>query len=479
MGYTLESLRGNEVFRWFFEISAIPRGSGNTKAVSDFTAGFAAARALQYERDALGNVVIRKPASPGMEGREPVMLQGHLDMVCAVESGLDTDMSVTPPQLATDGEWLFAGGTTLGADNGIAVAFMLALLDDAGAEHPPLVCVFTVDEETGMEGAYGLDKSRLGAKRMLNLDAEKEGEFFAGSAGGNKEVVRIPVTASEPDGEAWSIELDGLSGGHSGVDIDRGRAAAPALMGRVLMELRHSGGMRCARLESGQADNAIAGSASADVVCAAGFDLPEALRGLESAFRTEYDVTEPGLSLRAARTALPKETLDGAGTDALICLLLNAPQGVIERSAHTAGMPQTSSNLGVVRAGPDGIYAEACIRSAVATQQDWINLRLASLAASLGGTAERRRGAGAWEFRPDSPLRAECVRAWKEMFGAEPAVKISHAGAECGIFASEMPLLDCVALGPSIENVHTPRERLDINSALRVYSYLKYLLARL
>lgn len=479
MGYRLENLCGHEVFRWFAAISGIPRGSGNTKAVSEFVADFAAARGLRYERDALGNVVIKKPASPGRESREPVILQGHLDMVCAVEDGRNIDMSVTPPRLVVNGGWLSADGTTLGADNGIAVAMMLALLDSADAEHPPLACVFTVDEETGMEGAYGLDKNLLGARRMLNLDAEKEGEFFAGCAGGNKEIVRLPVTASEPDGDAWSVQLAGLAGGHSGVDIDLGRACAPVLMGRVLMELRLSAGMCCARFESGQADNAIADSASADVVCADGFDLPEVLRDLESGFRAEYDVTEPGLSLRAARTALPKKTLDGAGTDALICLLLNAPQGVIERSAHTAGMPQTSSNLGVVRAGPDGIYAEACIRSAVATQQEWINLRLASLAASLGGTSERCRGAGAWEFQPDSPLRVECVRAWKEMFGAEPAVKISHAGAECGIFAAEIPGLDCVAFGPNIENVHTPRERLEIGSAVRVYCYLKYLLSNL
>ena len=479
MEYTLESLREHEMFRWFIEISSVPRGSGNTKAISELTADFASVRGLQYERDALGNVVITKPASPRKENCEPIMLQAHLDMVCAAQSGKNIDMSVTPPQLVIDGDWLRADGTTLGADNGIGVAMMFALLDNTDTVHPPLVCVFTVDEETGMEGAYGLDKSRLGSRRMLNLDAEREGEFFAGCAGGNKAVVRIPVTSLEQDGDSWRIELDGLAGGHSGVDIDRGRAAAPVLMGRVLMELRCSAEMRCARLECGQADNAIADHATADVVCAAGFDLPGTLASLESTFHAEYGITDPGLHLRAERIDLPKETLDDAGTDKLICLLLNVPQGVIERSSHIAGMPQTSSNLGVVRVGPDGIPAEACIRSAVATQQDWINLRFASLVKSLGGTVERCRGAGAWEFVPGSPLRAECIMAWKELFGVEPAVRISHAGAECGIFVAEMPGLDCVSLGPTIENVHTPNERLNIESSIRVYNYLKYVIARL
>ena len=475
MGYTLEALREQEPFRRFFELTAIPRGSGNTAAASEYVARFAAARALEYERDALGNVVIKKPASPGREGCEPIMLQGHLDMVCAAESGRGTDMSVTPPQPLTDGEWIFARGTTLGADNGIAIAMMLALLDDGQAVHPPLVCVFTVDEETGMYGAYGLDKSRLGARRMLNLDAEREGELYAGCAGGNRAVIRIPAAASPAYGDAWRIELTGLAGGHSGVDIDRGRATATALMGRVLAGLRDAADMRCARFESGQADNAIAESAAADVVCAPGFGLEAALAAMEADFRAEYGDTEPGLRLTARRIEA-QPALDCAGTDALICLLLNAPQGVIERSARLKGMPQTSCNLGVVRAGPDGIYAEACARSSSATQLDWLNRRIESLARALGGSAERCRGNAAWEFAPESPLRGLCARVWRDISGAEPEIKISHAAAECGIFAAEMPGLDCVALGPTIENAHTTRERLNIASAIRVYGFLRQLL---
>ena len=476
MEYTIEKLNEYDIFRWFTAISSIPRGSGNTAAVAEFIDSFAEERSLPHLRDGAGNVIVKKPASPGKADSEPLMLQGHIDMVCAVEDGRDIDMSVTPPRLVVDGGWLRADGTTLGADNGIAVAMMLALLDSSDAVHPPLVCVFTADEETGMDGAYGLDKRSLGARRMLNLDAETAGVFFAGCAGGNKAVVRIPVTSSDADGDAWRIELVGLAGGHSGIDIDRGRAMAPMLMGRVLLALRHTAGVRCVRFDCGHADNAIAERAEAEIVCRAGHDVPAVVRRFEEILRAEYGMTEPALRLHAGRITRPPQALDGAGTDALICLLLNAPQGVMERSAYIAGMPQTSSNLGIVRADKGGIYAEACIRSAIATQQDWINLRFASLAASLGGTTECCRGASAWEFAPDSPLRDECIRAWEDMFGEKPVVKISHAGAECGVFVSEMPGLDCVALGPNIENAHTPRERLDIESAKRIYSYLKYVL---
>ena len=271
MEYTLESLREHEMFRWFIEISSVPRGSGNTKAISELTADFASVRGLQYERDALGNVVITKPASPRKENCEPIMLQAHLDMVCAAQSGKNIDMSVTPPQLVIDGDWLRADGTTLGADNGIGVAMMFALLDNTDTVHPPLVCVFTVDEEDGHGRGV---RSRQEPSRLQTHAQPRRGKggrvlrrVRRRQQGGGQDTSHVLGAGRD----SWRIELDGLAGGHSGVDIDRGRAAAPVLMGRVLMELRCSAEMRCARLECGQADNAIADHATADVVCAAGF----------------------------------------------------------------------------------------------------------------------------------------------------------------------------------------------------------------
>ena len=475
----LESLSPREVFHWFELLSAIPRGSGETKAVSDWCAAFAAERGLPCHQDAAGNVVICKAGSCGGSHLPPLILQGHLDMVCAKESGSPADMHREGVKLRTDGSDIWADGTTLGADNGIAVAMILALLDASDIAHPPLEAVLTVDEETGMKGAAQLDLSLLKSRRMINLDAEREGEIFAGCAGGNKVVCHLPVTRLPISGEVWTLHICGLQGGHSGIDIHKGRACAIRLLGRMLYQISRCAGMYAADAWGGQADNAIADEAYAVIALQDACDIQAVTAALEEQLREEYRSTEPTLRIQLCRSGTPSTMLDRASTDRLLCLLQCAPQGVEEMSADVPGLPQTSSNLGVLRSGGDEIYAEFCIRSALVSQKQMMNQRVACLAAQLGGRADCSAGSPVWAFRAESPLRERCRQAYLRLYGRQPVVKISHAGAECGIFAAGIDGLDCVAIGPNITFVHTPKERLDVTSVSRTWQYLQEILSLL
>ena len=476
----LENLEPRSVFRFFEALSAIPRGSGNTKAVSDYCVRFAQERGLEYHQDALNDVIIIAPATPGYEDAPPILLQGHLDMVCAKAPDCDRDMTTQGLELFVDGDSVGARGTTLGGDDGIAIAMALALLDDPSIPRPRLEAVFTVDEETGMFGAAALAVSPLTGRTMLNLDSEDEGIFTVSCAGGAR--VRLywdTLSVSPAAGLPLRLRVDGLLGGHSGVEIDKGRANANILMGRVLRALSAKTALRLISLRGGTADNAIPFACEAEAVVAP--EDAEAVLAvseeLDEVFRREFSRTDPGLRLHAALDAERAcAALSRADSDRLISALTLAPNGIQAMSRDIPGLPETSLNLGMLSLEGSAAKLTFSVRSSVSAAKRTLIDRLCCLAEVCGARPEISGDYPAWEYRADSPLRERMVRIYREMFGAEPQVLAIHAGLECGILSEKLPGLDCVSFGPDLLDIHTASERMRISSVQRTWEFVKAIL---
>ena len=475
----LEALRPTEVFGWFEALCGMPHGSGNTGELSQWCLTQARAMGLECEMDYHGNVLVGKAGTAGQGA--PVLLQSHLDMVCACAPGCGRDLSREGPELCTDGSRVWAQGTSLGADDGIGVAMMLALLASPELPHPPLECLFTVDEETGMAGAMGLDPAWITARRMINLDAECDDTLWVGCAGGNTAVIRLPVVRTHCGGGRVRLSVSGLAGGHSGVDIDKGRANAILLLGRALQLLGRKRSLRLIHAESRGAVNAIPSSAWAELrMDGAHHELARAGEELQALFRREYAAAEPGLHL----TLAPSEEesgeapMDEASTSRAICLLTCSPNGVQERFPEL-DTPQTSLNLGEAWSDTDSLTCRYCIRSHLDSQTAMLNDRLAALAGCLGAEFSCSTGHPAWEYRRESPLCQCAGQVYQELFGASPRVAVTHGGAECGVLAAKIPDMDCIAIGPTIRDVHTPQETLYVESVARAWRFLTALLDRL
>lgn len=474
----LERLEPKNVFRFFEEICAIPHGSGNTKMISDYLVNFARERGLEYYQDALNNVIIIKSAAAGYEASEPVILQGHMDMVCEKAPDCDKDMAREGLDLVVEGDTVRAEGTTLGGDDGIAVAMMLAALDDPAMEHPRLECVFTVDEEVGMEGAVGLDVSKLRGKRLLNIDSEDEGVFTVSCAGGNRTHCVLPVKREAFTGKMLTITIDGLIGGHSGVEIHKGRANASRVLGRVLYRLSRTTQMRLVSVSGGLKDNAIPVSACA-VVCVAEQEAAvQVCREMETLLKNEYVRTDPGIALSVAEGG-EGLAMDGDSTARVLCLLTLCPDGVQVMSADMEGLVQTSLNLGILTTSPASVEASFCVRSSVESQKAMLVDCLRCLSEQLGGTVYVTGDYPGWQYRQNSPLRDLLVEVYTQQYGRKPVVEAIHAGVECGLFCGKIPDLDCVSIGPDLTDIHTYRERLHIASARRVWEMVCQTLRRM
>ena len=475
----LEQLEPRAVLRWFEALTNIPRGSGNTKAVSDFCVDFAKARNLAYRQDALGNVVISAPAAPGYEDAPAVIVQGHLDMVCAKAPGCEKDLTregVTP---IVDGDWLRAEGTSLGGDDGAGVAIALALLDDPALPRPRLEAVFTVDEETGMYGAAGLDCSGLQGRTVLNLDSEAEGIFTVSCAGG----VRANCTWAFPTDKRRAVpvelELSGLTGGHSGVEIDKWRANANVLMGRLLRVLSGYAPVRLVSLEGGEADNAIPTRCKAVLALRPKHldALVAAVERCRDAFSAEYRVSDPGLELRCAVGGEKKLKMLSAGNSArLIDALTLFPSGIQAMSLDMPGLVETSLNLGMLHLEKGRARMSFSLRSSVASRKTWLKDRVERVCAVTGGRVDFVGEYPAWEYRADSPLRERMVEVYRRMFSAEPQIVAIHAGLECGLLSEKLPGMDCVSIGPQLEGIHTPAERMSLSSLQRTWDFVKEVL---
>ena len=478
----LAGLEPAPVFRYFEEICGIPHGSGNTKQISDYCVAFAKEHGLRYIQDELNNVVLFKDGTAGYENSAPVMIQGHLDMVCekTPESTIDFEKDGLTV-LLKDGV-ISADGTTLGGDDGIAVAYALAILASDDIPHPPLEVVLTVDEETGMYGASGLDCSPLKARTMLNMDSEDEGYLLVSCAGGVRSVCRLPVARETVSGTAVTVKISGLTGGHSGVEIDKGRANANVLLGRALYELGKSVGFALVSVNGGLKDNAIPREASASLVVPA--DRTEELTALigkwEEIFANEYRVADPSLKLEAVvgeRTEA--QAMDDASRRRVVTALMQLPRGIQRMSTDIPGLVQTSLNLGILKTADDAVEMSFAVRSSVSTEKDELVSRLENLMGTLGGTVENTGDYPAWEYKRDSKLRDLMVEVFEEMYGRKPVVQALHAGVECGLFSGAMPGLDCVSFGPDMQNIHTTSECMSVESVQRTWNYTLEVLKRL
>ncbi len=468
----LSGLEPKAVFSYFEKLCAVPHGSGNTKQISDLCVGFAKELGLRWRQDEVNNVVIWKDGTPGRENEDAVILQGHLDMVCAKTEDCTKDMAAEGLDLATDGEWVWAEKTSLGGDNCIAVAMILALLADETLEHPPLEAVFTVDEEVGMDGAFALDCSDLKGRRFLNLDSEEEGVFTVSCAGGLRMDCRFPGTQQPlADETGYTVEISGLQGGHSGGDIDKGRASANQLMGRVLFSaMEQFPGLRVADIRGGRFDNVICPRNDAKVAVPAG--KAEAfetfIRGFDAALKNEYAGCDDGVALGCAPAAV-ETALSASVTSDLLHVLLALPQGVQAMNVDFPGLVQTSLNLGVMRMEPDGLHFSVSVRSCIATQKAMIAQRVRAIVEHGGGATSTHADYPGWQYARTSPMRDRIMEVWKELSGQEGRLEATHGGLECGLFVERLPGLDAISIGPELHDVHSARERLSVASTRRVY----------
>ena len=466
-----KGLSPERVFYYFETLCAIPHGSGNTDAISDYCMAVAKELGLSAEKDAWNNVIIRKAASKGYETHPTVILQGHLDMVCEKDADCTIDFLKDGLALALDGDFLYAKGTTLGGDDGIAIAMALAILEDNTLAHPPIEALFTTDEETGMYGAEGLDASRLQGKVLLNIDSEEEGILTVSCAGGARAAITFPLTKDTAVLPRYKVTLGGLIGGHSGVEIGTGRQNANVMLGRFLSSLPFAYSL--ADIGGGAKDNAIPREATA--LIAADGDLSAAAKAFVDANRITAD---PDLYI-SVENAEATSGFDKASSRRVADFLCSVPNGVQKMSSDIEGLVQTSLNLGILRLEDGRLTATFAVRSSVGSEKAELLASLEAVAKEFGGAFESHGHYPAWEYRKDSPLRDTMIRVYKEMYKSDPEVVAIHAGLECGLFAGKIEGLDAVSFGPNLYDIHTARERLSVASTARTYDYLCSILKNL
>lgn len=477
----LDHLEPKAVFSYFETICGIPHGSGNTGPIADYLVKFAQDRGLAWYRDAANNVVLTKPASPGYEAADTVILQAHTDMVCEKAPGVEFDFTKDAIRPIVEGDVLRADGTTLGADDGISVAMILALLDDAELNHPKIEALLTTDEETGMVGAFAFDCSHLTGHKLINLDSEYEGVLMCSCAGGANAYSTIPVQREAAMLQLLEVTVSGLASGHSGVEIDKGRANANVLMGRLLGTLGEKLSYRLVKLEGGSRETAIAATATAVIGVAAGSaDAAVKIAGSCGAvFAKEYAAAEPGLTVIAkALTSETVSALTAESTTLVTRVLLALPDSVQTMSMDMPGLVQTSLNFGILKLRETELYCANTVRSSMTTQKLWILDKVRAVTELAGGTTEVTGSYPGWSYNPHSVVKDTILAVYKDLFGKEGTVEAVHAGIECGLFADSIPDLDCVSIGPEMADVHTPKEHLSISSTARTYALLKEVLAR-
>lgn len=481
----LAQLEPKAVFRYFEEICGIPHGSSDTQAISDYLVAFAKKRNLYVRQDTLGNVIMKKPATRGYEDVPVVMIQGHMDMVCEKTDDKEIDFHTQGLDLVLDENVIHADRTTLGGDDGTAVAFALAILDADDIPHPALEVVITVDEEIGMLGAAGITTEDLHASYMLNLDSEDEGQLLVGCAGGMTAVCHMPVQWENCDLAhpfCMQIDVDGLLGGHSGMEIIKQRANANKVLGRALKAIRTVADIRILSIDGGKKDNAIPRAAQAvfAVEAEAKDAVKQAVQTMQAAISHEYEVSDPDVTLKMTEcTEAVVETMKRVSGDAIIDALFLLPNGVQKMSDAMPGLVQTSLNLGILTMKQDEVQMGFSVRSSVGSEKNLLALQIRVLCERLGGMYTESGAYPAWEYKQDSKLRDVMVAVYEELYGEKPKLDVIHAGVECGLFMDKMEGLDCVSYGPQMYDIHTPNERLHVDSVQRTWEYTLEILKRL
>lgn len=479
----LNGYEPTSVLGFFEEICNIPHISYHEKALSDYCARFAKERNLYYHQDEIGNVIIIGEATPGYEEVEPIIIQGHLDMVGDKVPGCKIHMETESIRIMVEGDYITADGTTLGGDDGIAIAYGLALLDAKDIPHPRLELVLTVCEEVGLEGATAIDLSCCQAKRLLNIDSEDEGVFTVGCAGGVRADCFIPMTTTTKSGVLCQITTTGFLGGHSGIEIDKGRANANVMLGRFFLFLKRILVFDIADMSGGVKDNVIPKNAKASfVVAKADIEtVKRAVADFNKEIANEYATADPNVELvlemceseqEARHTVLAEESKEN-----VITALNIMPNGVQVMSQDLPGLVETSLNLGVLKV--DGAELHLCfsVRSSITTAKEYLMSKLQQITETLGGTIAYHGDYPGWAYARESKLRDLCVKVYERQYGVTPKIEVIHAGLECGILASKIDGLDCISIGPNMADVHTPDEVISISSIARVWEFIKAVIA--
>lgn len=476
MSQQLKGLNPEKVFMHFEALTQIPRESGNEKAVSDYLVTFAKALGLDVIQEPCHNIIISKPATKGHENAPRVILQGHLDMVCTKEEGLDFDFNKDAIEIWVDGDMIRTRGTTLGADNGIAVAMAMALLESEDLPHPPLTALFTVSEETGMDGVLALNPEHISGDILINIDSEEEGTALSSCAGGVNTLVNLPVQReSVKEGMvAYQIHIGGLMGGHSGMEIDKNRGNAIVLLGRVLEAVEKKMTFSVAEVSGGEKMNAIPKMAQATVVVSKTDTalIEETIHEMNRVFKNEYQTADPGVNLTIKEATLPQEVFKPAAKQALITLMRLIPNGVQTMSFDIHGLVESSNNIGVLTTREDSVEFSGAVRSSVKSLKKEINDRIARVCELCGAQIDFKGDYPEWEFKVKSSIRELMKETYLSMYQKELKVDAIHAGLECGLLKEKVGDIDMISIGPNLYDVHTPDEHMSISSTQRVYEFL-------
>lgn len=474
----LEGLKPERVFYYFEEISKIPRCSCDEKRISDYLASVGRDLGLETIQDEALNVIIKKPGTKGYENSPTVILQGHMDMVCEKDESVEHDFTKDPIKLIVDGDYIKAKGTTLGADNGIAVAMALAVLESKDIPHPPLEVLITSNEESGMDGAKGLNPENISGRILINLDSEEEGTVLVSCAGGERNKITIPIEwiPLEEEGKAYLIKTKGLQGGHSGADINKGRGNANKIITRILAFIKDECNIKLAKIEGGSKTNAIPRNSEALVVINEKDEeaFLQAVEALEEQIRKELKVGDPDFQLQVEIVdEIVERVLSEDSFNRVIAALTLIPTGVNTMSKDMEGLVESSNNMAVVKTYEDKITIECALRSSVASLKESIGMKIKTVAEIVGGKYERYGDYPAWEFKKESKIRDIFKKVYKEKFGRELKVEAIHAGLECGLFDEKFGgTLDMISFGPNMYNVHSPQEKLSISSTQNTYNLL-------
>lgn len=477
MDRVLKGLQPEKVFCYFEELTGIPRGSGHEKAVSDYLYRWAMERKFNAVQDEFLNILIKKPGSPGFENAPTVILQGHMDMVCEKNMDVVHDFLTEPLKLKIEGDHVYASGTTLGADNGIAVAYAMALLDSQSLPHPPLEVLITADEEGGMTGAEGFDATQLKGRILINLDDEYEGKFTAGCAGGGTVKLFLPAARKVPGyGRFCRISIKGLKGGHSGDDIDKERGNSIKLLGRMLYDLKEH--IEIASISGGAKGNAIPRESRADLAVSEEIDIMDFTARWNSVFKNEFMFSDPGVSVSAEIIGEVPSVCTGEVKDQLIAAVNLIPSGPIARSPEL-NMVICSNNLGVIASEEDGITLTCVPRSSSESMMKQLVDTVKQISEILQIKMELSSVYPAWEYQKDSAIRELCLETYEALYGVKGEVIVIHAGLECGLFVKKIPGLDAIATGPNLYDIHTPNEHFSISSVRRTFDFLCRLLEKI
>lgn len=470
----LQYLEPERVFHYFEEITRIPRGSGNSDKIIEYCVNFAKKHSLEYVVDEIGNVLISKPASAGYDKSEGIVLQGHMDMVCVNEVDKHIDFEKEGVSVCTDGDLIWADGTSLGADDGIALAFIFAILESDAISHPHLEALLTVDEEIGLIGAGKFDTSLLKGKKLINLDSEVEGILTVSCAGGVRALCTLPVSCEKPSGVEFKLIVDGLKGGHSGIEIDKNRTNAIKLIGRLLNHFNRTVPLRLSKIKGGLKENAIPNNASVDFFVPNEYVevLLHEFLNYQKLLKKELSTTEPNFDMYLTRSEANDFMMSEKNTSDIIYALYHAPYGVVAMNPELSGLVQTSLNVGIIDTKDSEITMKYSIRSSVSSEKEELKNKLVSFFEHLGGTIEFMADYPAWEYLKDSPLRDTAVLAYQKIYREKPQVLAIHAGLECGIFVGSCPELDCISFGPELRNVHTTKECMPVDSVARTWNFL-------